>query len=168
MLYFNDIGKLYSARIKNMSIRKTVAAVVMIAALGACSQDMFVQQSGNMPADERLAKIHVGQSKNEITDLLGSPSSVVSLDKDTWIYMSSDIKRVAFFAPKETDRNVLVLKFNKNDKLEEFKRISKAHGQNVDISQDATVTEGDSRGFFQKFFGGTQTYAPMGGTAPKQ
>ena len=150
-----------------MSIRKMIATVVMTVALSACSQDLFIQQSGNMPTDERLAKLQIGQSKNEITDLLGSPSSVVSLDKDTWIYMSSDIERVAFFTPKETDRNLLVLKFNKNDKLEEFKRISKAHGQNVEVSQDATVAEGDNRGFFQKFFGGTQTYAPMGGTPPR-
>ena len=75
----------------------------------ACSSDLFITHNGNMPSNERIAQIRVGQSKSEILNILGSPSSVVSLDRNQWIYMSSDIKRVAFFAPKEVDRDVLTI-----------------------------------------------------------
>ena len=78
----------------------------------ACSSDLFITHNGNMPSNERIAQIRVGQSKSEILNILGSPSSVVSLDRNQWIYMSSDIKRVAFFAPKEVDRDVLTIQFN--------------------------------------------------------
>ena len=77
----------------------------------ACSSDLFITHNGNMPSNERIAQIRVGQSKSEILNILGSPSSVVSLDRNQWIYMSSDIKRVAFFAPKEVDRDVLTIQF---------------------------------------------------------
>ena len=95
----------------------------------ACSSDLFITHNGNMPSNERIAQIRVGQSKSEILNILGSPSSVVSLDRNQWIYMSSDIKRVAFFAPKEVDRDVLTIQFNDQGKVSEIERLTKKDGK---------------------------------------
>ena len=66
----------------------------------ACNSDTFISHTGNMPSDDKVAMVVKGQSKKDVLEVLGSPSNVVSLDKDTWIYMSSAIKQVAFMAPK--------------------------------------------------------------------
>ena len=103
-----------------MSINKVVLlSAFLMTFSSACSSDLFITHNGNMPSNERIAQIRVGQSKSEILNILGSPSSVVSLDRNQWIYMSSDIKRVAFFAPKEVDRDVLIIQFNDQGKVSE-------------------------------------------------
>ena len=116
-----------------MSINKVVLlSAFLMTFSSACSSDLFITHNGNMPSNERIAQIRVGQSKSEILNILGSPSSVVSLDRNQWIYMSSDIKRVAFFAPKEVDRDVLTIQFNDQGKVSEIERLrnQSQHQQN--------------------------------------
>ncbi len=116
-----------------------------------------------MPSNERIAKVKVGDSKNQVISQLGSPSSVVSLDQNTWIYMSSDIKRVAFMAPKEVSRDVLTIEFDPKGKVENIKRLTKKDGVEVAVSEEKTDALGHQPGFFEKFFGGIGNYAPFPG-----
>ena len=136
----------------------------MVMALSGCANEWFVTHNGNMPTNERISKLNVGQTKQEVRQILGSPSSVVSLDQNTWIYMSSDIKRVAFFKPEEISRDVLTIKFNKDEKVEDITRLKKENGREIIISQDETPTLGQQPGFFEKYFGGVGQYMPFGNT----
>ena len=117
-----------------------------------------------MPTNERISQVNVGQSKQQVQQVLGTPSSVVSLDQNTWIYMSSDIKRVAFFEPEEISRDVLTIKFNKYDKVADIKRLKKENGREITVSSDETPTLGQEPGFFEKYFGGVGQYMPFGAT----
>lgn len=147
-----------------MSINKirflSLATMIL---LSACSNDLFLTHNGNMPSNERIAKLKVGNTKNEVVSNLGAPSSVVSLDQNTWIYMSSDIKRVAFMAPEEVDRDVLTIEFDEGGKVEKINRLTKKNGIEVAISDDKTETLGHQTGFFEKFFGGIGNYSPFPG-----
>lgn len=147
-----------------MSINKLVFTSIMVMALSGCANEWFVTHNGNMPTNERISKLNVGQTKQEVRQILGSPSSVVSLDQNTWIYMSSDIKRVAFFKPEEISRDVLTIKFNKDEKVEDITRLKKENGREIIISQDETPTLGQQPGFFEKYFGGVGQYMPFGNT----
>ena len=125
-----------------MSINKVVLlSAFLMTFSSACSSDLFITHNGNMPSNERIAQIRVGQSKSEILNILGSPSSVVSLDRNQWIYMSSDIKRVAFFAPKEVDRDVLTIQFNDQGKVSEIERLTKKDGKEIKVSTNKTETD---------------------------
>ena len=73
-----------------------------------------------MPSEERIAKLSVGQYKEDVLENLGSPSSVVSLDQNTWIYMSADVEQVAFFKPEEVDRDILIVRFDEQNKVKEI------------------------------------------------
>ena len=99
--------------------------------------------------------------KATVQSILGAPSNVVSLDRNTWIYMSSDIKKVAFFAPKEVERDVLTIRFNNQNKVESIERLSKKNGKEVTICEDKTETVGHNPGFFRKYFGGVGQYMPF-------
>ncbi len=138
-------------------------SLMTVILLSACSNDLFLTHNGNMPSNERIAKVKVGNSKNEVITNLGAPSSVVSLDQDTWIYMSADIKRVAFMAPEEVSRDVLTIEFDNGGKVEKIKRLSKKNGIEVAVSDDKTETLGHQPGFFEKFFGGIGNYSPFPG-----
>ena len=150
-----------------MSINKIICTCSFVLLLNACStrkaDEWFVTHNGNMPSEERISQIAVGDSMGKVRSVLGSPSSVVSFDRNTWIYMSSDIKRVAFFAPEEINRDVLTIKFNDQDEVSEITRLGQEDGAKVKISKDATETLGQEPGFFRKYFGGVGQYNPFGG-----
>ena len=138
------------------------ATLLSVSVLSGCASDWFVTHNGNMPTNERISQISVGQSKQEVQYILGSPSSVVSLDRNTWIYMSSDIKRIAFFKPEEISRDVLTIKFDDNEKVSNIQRLKKENGCEVAVSTDETPTLGQQPGFFEKYFGGVGQFMPFG------
>ncbi|MBP3345511.1 MAG: outer membrane protein assembly factor BamE [Alphaproteobacteria bacterium] len=144
-----------------MSTNKILFSMLTAAMLCSCSSDVFVSHNGNMPTNDRISQLKTGQSKEEVLSLLGAPSSVVSLDKNTWIYMSSEVKQVAFFKPTEISRDVLTVKFDKYDQVADIDRLDKKEGTEVAVSSDATLTPGQEPGFFEKYFGGVGQYMPF-------
>lgn len=144
-------------------------SLMMIIFITACSNDLFLTHNGNMPSNERIAKVKIGDSKHEVINQLGSPSTVVSLDQNTWIYMSSDIKKVAFMTPKEVNRDVLTISFNKEGKVDDIDRLTKMNGTEIDINEEKTEALGHQPGFFEKFFGGLGgNYMPFPGIKGNQ
>ena len=148
-----------------MSTGKIVLGLLCCVVLSACStakqNEWFVNRSGNMPTEERIAKIGNGSTMNEVLQILGAPSARVSFDEKTWIYMSSDIKRVAFAKPKEINRDILRLRFDNNDNVVEIVRLNKNDGVEITPCQDKTEVKGENLGFFRKYFGGVGQYNPL-------
>lgn len=145
-----------------MSIGKhTLLNLFIILGLSACSSDTFVSHCGNMPSDERISQVQKGQTKDEVLELLGTPSSIVSLDQNTWIYMSSEIKKVAFFKPEELNRDVLSIRFNQYNQVESIERLNKEHGRDIAVNERETETLGNRPGFFEKYFGGVGQFIPF-------
>ena len=150
-----------------MSINKLFSTLICICAIAACSStkqnEWFVSRNGNMPTEERIAQIKDGYSKDDVLQILGAPSAQVSFNKNTWIYMSSDIKRVAFFKPEETHRDILKIQFNDDGKVIEVARLNKDCGKDVEVVTDKTEVKGQQPGFFRKYFGGVGQYNPFAG-----
>lgn len=145
-----------------MSIRnKTTCVFVASALLSACSSDIFVTHNGNMPSSDRISMVQKGQDKTRVRELLGAPSSVNPLDNNTWIYMSSDVKRVAFFKPVELNRDILTIKFNESGVVDSISRYDKEQGREIEISKDATEFQESDKGFFEEYFGGVGAYMPI-------
>ena len=142
-------------------INKISCAFASIIMLEACSSDVFVTHNGNMPSNDRITMVQKGQDKARVREILGAPSSISSLDSNTWIYMSSDVKRVAFFKPVELDRDVLTIKFNDKGIVDSISRYSKEHGREIEISEDATGFQESEQGFFKEYFGGVGAYMPI-------
>lgn len=151
-----------------MSINKVLFFSFVLFSLSACTKDLFISHNGNMPTNERIDQVKLGQSKYQVKSILGTPSNVVSFDKNTWIYMSADIEQIAFLAPKEINRDVLTITFNQNDNVADIKRMTKKDGKEIETVEEKTETLGQEQGFFQKFFGGVGHYMPFGGNTPQQ
>ena len=149
-----------------MSIHKLLFLVTFL--LYGCSSDIFLDHNGNMPGQDKIAQIHVGQTKEEVLDILGGPSSVTGLSDDHWIYMSSTIKKVAFLKPKEVNRDVLALTFDNNNKISKIETKTLADGNTITIDSDSTQPAERQQGFFRKYFGGVGSYMPFGSNSEKE
>ncbi|MCI5634601.1 MAG: outer membrane protein assembly factor BamE [Alphaproteobacteria bacterium] len=135
----------------------------MLFLTSACSSDLFLVHNGNMPAQEKIDEIRLGQSKQDVMNILGAPSLTTGLSDDHWIYMASTTKKVAFFRPEELERKVLAISFD-NNKISKIERLNLADGNKLPIDTDTTQTTEQEQGFFRKYFGGVGTYMPFGGT----
>ena len=135
--------------------------------LFGCSSDVFLVHNGNMPDNDKIAELKKGQTKMQVESLLGSPSAVSTLDNDRWIYMSSTLKKVAFFTPKIVDRDILTVEFDKSGNVVSFSRLNEQNGQELAIDEDKTESGGHNIGFFKKYFGGVGSYMPIGPTKEK-
>ena len=144
-----------------MSIRK-ILFISLLLLTSACSNDLFLVHNGNMPAQERVDEIRLGQSKQDVMNILGAPSLTTGLSDDHWIYMASTTKKVAFFRPEELDRKVLAISFD-NDQISKIEKLSLVDGNKLPIDTDITQTTEQEQGFFRKYFGGVGTYMPFGG-----
>ena len=144
-----------------MSIRKMLFISILLLT-SACSNDLFLVHNGNMPAQEKVDEIRLGQSKLDVMNILGAPSLTTGLSDDHWIYMASTTQKVAFFRPEELERKVLAISFD-NDQISKIEKLSLADGNKLPIDTNITQTTEQEQGFFRKYFGGVGTYMPFGG-----
>jgi outer membrane protein assembly factor BamE (lipoprotein component of BamABCDE complex) len=80
-------------------------------ALAACQPQLEVR--GDEPDPQALAQIEPGKStKADVTNLLGSPSTVSTFNPDVWYYISTRDMRLSFFKPQMLDQRVYVVEFD--------------------------------------------------------
>ena len=143
-----------------MSIRNLLFLAALVLNT-ACSSDLFIDHTGNMPQDSHIRQIHIGQTKEEVYNILGAPSLVAGLSSNNWIYMESTIRRFAFMRPTELERNILALTF-KDNHLAKIDKRTLADGNNIAIDNDETKPADRELGFFRKYFGGAGQYQMFG------
>ena len=143
-----------------MSIRNLLFLSALLI-LPACSSDLFLDHNGNMPEENYLNRLHVGQPKEEVYQTLGAPSLVAGLSDNHWLYMESTIRRVAFMRPTELDRNVIAITFTDN-KVSKIDKRTLEDANNISIDSDETKPADRELGFFRKYFGGVGQYQMLG------
>jgi len=141
--------------------KKALCVFAILSTLAACNNEIFVTHNGNMPSNDRISMVQKGQDKSRVRSILGAPSSINPLDGNTWIYMSSDVRKVAFFKPEEIDRDVLTIRFNNDGIVSSISRYSKENGKEIIISEDSTDFDKGDRSFFEEYFGGVGAYIPV-------
>jgi outer membrane protein assembly factor BamE (lipoprotein component of BamABCDE complex) len=69
-----------------------VAGLLTIASLQGCSPT--VDKRGNLPEPDKLAEIRPGATtRDEVSKILGTPSSTSIFDEKTWYYISRRTSR---------------------------------------------------------------------------
>jgi len=102
-----------------------------------------VKTHGNLPDPERVAELKPGTvTKDDILDVLGSPSSINTFGKETWYYISEKTETVAFFKPNVLERKVLIVEFDKEQKMSQIVTLGLDAGREVTQVERVTPTFG--------------------------
>jgi len=120
------------------------AATTALIVLGACAPR--VATVGNAPRKEQLEKVRPGQTKEQVRQALGSPSSVAMFDKNIWYYISKREESYAFFKPTVKEQKVLIVRFTDAGQVREVKRLSLADSRDVKYVDQETPTLGREDG----------------------
>lgn len=129
-----------------------VTVASLVTALAACSS--VRDRRGYLPNAENTASISVGvDSKDSVSMRLGSPSTVGTFDTDVWYYISSEEERFAFFAPKTTYRDILVVTFDQANLVSDISTYTLADGKTLKYVDRKTPTRGKELGLLEQMFG---------------
>mgnify|MGYP001414145924 FL=1 len=100
-----------------------------------------------------LDELQIGKTtKNEIVELLGSPSTTSNFDNDqSWIYISSEFKKFVFLDGSNTDQKILILSFNENT-LKNKEILSKNDINSIRYEETITDSRGKKVNWIRQFF----------------
>lgn len=120
--------------------------------LAACSPEVTVR--GNLPDADAMAAVQVGSSsRQQVAELLGSPSTLSSFQDRTWYYIGQKQTQVAFMDPEVLERSVFVVAFDEAGMVTETAHYTLEDGVIVDPVTRKTPTEGRELTVLQQIFG---------------
>ena len=121
--------------------------------LAGCSW-LPVNEVGHVPLTEDRVKIRVGKSnKEDVTRLIGSPATISLFEKESWIYIASKEQTRGFLPPKEIDRQIFVVTFNKRDIVEATRFYTLDDGNDIVPDSDTTKTYGKDLSSMEELLG---------------
>ncbi|HUC61319.1 MAG TPA: outer membrane protein assembly factor BamE [Alphaproteobacteria bacterium] len=126
--------------------RPAYLALALAVALGlsACATP-YIQ--GNVVDPDLLSQIKPGNStKQQVRNLIGTPSSVSTFDPDTWYYISKETKRYGFLDPELIEEKVIEIDFDKSNKVLAIHTFGRNDMHDVEMVSRTTPTRGKSLG----------------------
>jgi outer membrane protein assembly factor BamE (lipoprotein component of BamABCDE complex) len=125
-------------------------ALVFLSA--SCSP--IVENRGYVFDEKLLDQIKVNETiSNDVMGILGSPSTTSAIDASTWYYIYSKAETVAFYNPTVTDRRVLAVSFDDDDKVNNLKYYGLEEGKIISYVDRTTPTRGRELTVLQQLFG---------------
>src|ERR1700746_372769 len=130
-----------------------LASISGAAAIAGCSPS--VEQRGNLPNPDKLSEIHAGSTtKDEVTKILGTPSSVSVFNNDkTWYYISRRTAQTAFFDPDVLDQRVYIVNFDDQGVVKAVDHKALEDGKEITPVARATPAPGRELSFLEQLIG---------------
>lgn len=130
----------------------------MAGALLACSPT--VENRGYVPDPAAIERVKPGgQTRGDVAELLGTPSSVTPFSENTWIYIQRKTETLAFFEPTVLEQNVVVVEFDDAGLVRDVRRYTLADGQFIDPVTRKTPAPGKELTFLEQLVGNIGRFA---------
>lgn len=92
------------------------------------------------------------QTKQQVQELLGSPSTISSFDSNTWYYVSKRTSTTSFFTPDVLDQQVTVINFDPSGIVSDIKTYKGEEAKQIKPIDRKTETTGYQTGVFREVF----------------
>ncbi|SDI55413.1 Beta-barrel assembly machine subunit BamE [Aliiruegeria lutimaris] len=121
-------------------------------AISAC--EPLYDYHGYVPSDDQLAEIIVGKDTREsVTQLIGSPGSSGVLKDSGYYYMSMRKSSYLYRAPEVIEREVVAISFDDKGVVTNIERFGLQDGNVVALSRRVTASNIEGLSFLQQLFG---------------
>ena len=109
---------------------------------------------GNEPDPDKVLAVHPGiDTRQQVSQLLGTPSTTSTFDPNTWYYISKRTEQYAFFDPDIIDQEVLVVKFDDGGLVSDMYIYGVEDGRIVEPVERTTPTYGQELTLMQQLIG---------------
>lgn len=125
-----------------------IAAVMLTLCLGGCFTQTF--QRGYQIPENAVEQLPVGSSQDQVLIVLGTPSTVATLNGDVFYYISQKQERVAFLDAKPSDQRVLAVYFDRNRRVDRIAHYGMQDGKVFDFIRHTTTSGGTEQTFLRQ------------------
>jgi outer membrane protein assembly factor BamE (lipoprotein component of BamABCDE complex) len=131
-----------------------LVAALFATLITACSPE--ISHHGYIARPGAFGQISEGMSKTEVEGILGSPSTTASVNfqGDSNYYITSVTEGRSFLQAKETSREVIAVRFDKNDQVASFAQYGLEDGRIININSRTTPIVGNNLSILQDLFKG--------------
>jgi outer membrane protein assembly factor BamE (lipoprotein component of BamABCDE complex) len=130
------------------------AALVCVAlgpVLGGCTGEQF--QKGYILPPGALEQIPIGASQDQVLIVMGTPSTVATLNGEVFYYISQRSERkVAFMNQQVVDQRVIAVYFDKNRQVQRLANYGLQDGKIFDFISRTTPTSGQEMSYLTPLF----------------
>jgi outer membrane protein assembly factor BamE (lipoprotein component of BamABCDE complex) len=153
--------RLASSRIVVSRTGRRLLLAAGVAAVAACTPT--IDTRGNFPLEEVVEQIKVGGvNKDQVTDLLGTPSTVALFDDEVWYYIGERTETVAFFSPTVLERKILAIRFDQTGRVTNLERLDLDDARSVALVGRVTPTKGREFTILQQVIGNVGRFSNSG------
>jgi outer membrane protein assembly factor BamE (lipoprotein component of BamABCDE complex) len=132
-------------------VRAAAAVALLCAVLGACTGEQF--QKGYILPPGALEQIPIGASQDQVLIVMGTPSTVATLDGEVFYYISQRSERlVAFMNQRVVDQRVIAIYFDKNRQVRRLANYGLQDGRIFDFISRTTPTSGQELSYLTPLF----------------
>ncbi len=146
---------------------KMLALLLVAFFLSACASDD--QVNGQLPSPERIAMIEPGvSSRDDVLELLGSPSTRPPFDDDNWYYIRKISRMVAFFDPVVLEQNILTIVFNDDGIVDDILLYTQKDGRDIAMAERITPTQGRELTIWEQILSNYGNIGAAGAATPNR
>jgi outer membrane protein assembly factor BamE (lipoprotein component of BamABCDE complex) len=131
--------------------RATLAVALVCVSLSACTGEQF--QKGYILPPGALEQIPIGASQDQVLIVMGTPSTVATLNGEVFYYISQRAERKAQFMNQQVvDQRVIAVYFDKNRQVVRLANYGLQDGKIFDFISRTTPTSGQELSYLAPLF----------------
>lgn len=134
--------------------RMVVVAALCLGTMAGCTPS--ITHHGYIARPGAFGQISEGMSRSEVEGILGSPSTTASINfqGDSNYYISSVTESRAFLNDTELKREVIAVRFDRNDQVTSFAQYGLQDGRVINLNSRQTPVVGAELSVLQDIFKG--------------
>jgi outer membrane protein assembly factor BamE (lipoprotein component of BamABCDE complex) len=137
--------------VRKRGFRAAAAVALICAALAGCTGEQF--QKGYILPPNALEQIPIGASQDQVLIVMGTPSTVATLNGEVFYYISQRSERkVAFMNQQVVDQRVIAIYFDKNRQVQRLANYGLQDGKIFDFISRTTPTSGQELSYLTPLF----------------
>lgn len=137
-----------------------------ILAMVACTPQ--VSNHGYRLDEAALAQVQPGwTSRDQVLQLLGSPSSLATFDGAVWYYVSQRTERLSFYQEDVVNQDVVAITFDDLGTVSRVDRHGLDEAQEVSFVGRETPTSGSELSALEQFIGNIGRFNPPAADQPR-
>jgi outer membrane protein assembly factor BamE (lipoprotein component of BamABCDE complex) len=130
------------------------AAVAALTSLALAGCSPIVRTHGHRLDEAALAQIELGRtSRDQVVQLLGSPSALGTFDDGSWYYVSQRTERHSFYQEDVVAQDVVAISFDPEGRVARVDRHGLDEAREIDPVGRKTTTAGNELSVFEQFVG---------------
>jgi len=128
-----------------------LAAALLCVVVAACTGEQF--QKGYILPPGALEQIPIGASQDQVLIVMGTPSTVATLNGEVFYYISQRAERkVMFMNQQVVDQRVIAIYFDKNRQVTRLANYGLQDGKIFDFISRTTPTSGQELSYLAPLF----------------